>query len=870
MAGMDLDTVLHDLNRRFAAPLPEFYKRRIVFWYDEDREFEDKLDDLQLANATLVVLTGSNTFAVKKLLCEDDLSSNFLVYQPLSFNKDDENWLINVQLYSEEFRADLNSIWMDEMGLPSTPIIRKQVKAYRKFFNAKARRDAVAKLNKNISTAAQMHLAVMAAIAGCSDTQPNSIIRKVIRGGLDIETNSVYQGLVNYGAHKAFWVMVAQATGYNEGDDVSLGRLAIHMILTAATRTMHLDNLAGLDAFISIPHQAYCYDFISEWLHGDDVQQLYQVARYVEQEARLHARFAKLNVEDLVDTECFPCINEVILTSLMTEISNQIIKVETIKATVEKRRTMTWYDHVSCYYDGILQVANMQAFFLEHSAGFHTVEPFKIWKEYTTDYYKMDTYYRQFHLCFQRCLKVSNPLLDDLFKHVTEKVEGLYSVWYLGQLAQNWSNACEDNLAEYGKILEVPQQIDFYRNKVKNSDSRVFVIVSDALRYEIAASLSEQLQRETQSKVSLSSMQAIFPTITKFGMAALLPHQKLGVAEKGSGVLGVTADGTPTDSNYRDKILKQANPNSVALKYDDIIGMKRADRQALVKGMDVVYIYHDKVDEASHTSDTAVFPACDDAIDEIKNLVRIIVNEFSGTKIYITADHGFLYTYSPLKEDDKVDKSGFISRIVEYGRRFAIMQKDANPDYLLPVKFLDGESDYDAYAPRENIRIKMNGGGLNFVHGGASLQEMVVPVIEYRYLRSDSKAYQRNRDKIDTKPVTISLLSASRKVSNMIFSLNFYQTEAVGGNRESATYLLYFVDSNGKQVSDTCKIIADKTSDNGQERTFRCNFNLKSQSYSNLDSYYLVIADETGLQAPQKEEFQIDIAFAVDDFNFFG
>ena len=870
MAGMDLDTVLHDLNRRFAAPLPEFYKRRIIFWYDEDREFEDKLEDLQLANATLVVLTGNNTFAVKKMLCEDDLSSNFLVYQPLSFSKDDENWLINVQLYSEEFRADLNSIWMDEMGLPSTPIIRKQVKAYRKFFNAKARRDAVAKLNKNISTAAQMHLAVMAAIAGCSDTQPNSIIREVIRGGLDIDTNSVYQGLVNYGAHKAFWVMVAQATGYNEGDDVNLGRLAIHMILTAATRTMHLDNLAGLDAFISIPHQAYCYDFISEWLHGDDVQQLYQVARYVEQEARLHARFAKLNVEDLVDTECFPCINEVILTSLMTEISNQIIKVETIKAAVEKRRTMTWYDHVSCYYDGILQVANMQAFFLEHSAGFHTVEPFKIWKEYTTDYYKMDTYYRQFHLCFQRCLKASNPLLDDLFKHVTEKVEGLYSVWYLGQLAQNWSNACEDNLAEYGKILEVPQQIDFYRNKVKSSDSRVFVIVSDALRYEIAATLSEQLQRETQSKVSLSSMQAIFPTITKFGMAALLPHQKLGVAEKGSGVLGVTADGTPTDSNYRDKILKQANPNSVALKYDDIIGMKRADRQALVKGMDVVYIYHDKVDEASHTSDTAVFPACDDAIDEIKNLVRIIVNEFSGTKIYITADHGFLYTYSPLKEDDKVDKSGFISRIVEYGRRFAIMQKDANPDYLLPVKFLDGESDYDAYAPRENIRIKMNGGGLNFVHGGASLQEMVVPVIEYRYLRSDSKAYQRNRDKIDTKPVTISLLSASRKISNMIFSLNFYQTEAVGGNRESATYLLYFVDSNGKQVSDTCKIIADKTSDNGQERTFRCNFNLKSQSYSNLDSYYLVIADESGLQAPQKEEFQIDIAFAVDDFNFFG
>lgn len=870
MAGMDLDTVLHDLNRRFAAPLPEFYKRRIIFWYDEDREFEDKLEDLQLANATLVVLTGSNTFAVKKLLCEDDLSSNFLVYQPLSFNKDDENWLINVQLYSEEFRADLNSIWMDEMGLPSTPIIRKQVKNYRKFFNAKARREAVAKLNSNISTAAQMHLAVMAALCGNSDTQPNSIIRAVIHAGLDLDTNSIYQSFVNYGAQNAFWVMVAQATGYNEGDDVSLGRLAIHMLLTAATRTMHLDNLAGLDSFISVPHQAYCYDFVSEWLHSDDNYQLYEVARYVEDEARLHSRFAKLGVEDLVDTECFPCINECILTALMTEISDHIINVDVIKNTVEKRRTLVWYDNVSCYYEGILQVANMQQFFLEHSAGFHTVEPHKIWQEYTTDYYKMDTYYRQFHLCFQRCLKVSNPLLDDLFKHVTEKVEGLYSHWFLGQLGQNWSDACSDNLAQYGRILEVPQQTDFYRSKVKGSDNRVFVIVSDALRFEVAASLSEQLQRETQSTVKLTSCEAIFPTITKFGMAALLPHQKLEVVEKGTGTLSIMADGVSTDAGYRDKILKIANKNSVALKYDNIIGMKRAERSALVKGMDVVYIYHDKVDEASHTSDAAVFPACDDAIAEIKNLVRIIVNEFSGTKIYITADHGFLYTYSPLTEDDKVDKTGFINRIVEYGRRFAIMQKEANPDYLLPVKFMEGSAEYDAYAPRENVRIKMNGGGLNFVHGGISLQEMVVPVVEYQFLRSSTKAYQRNRDKIDTKPVALNLLSASRKVHNMIFSLNFYQTEAVGGNREAATYLLYFTDASGKQISDTCKIIADKTSENGQDRTFRCSFNLRSQKYSNRDSYYLVIADESGLQMPQREEFQIDIAFAVDEFNFFG
>ena len=103
----------------------------------------------------------------------------------------------------------------------------------------------------------------------------------------------------------------------------------------------------------------------------------------------------------------------------------------------------------------------------------------------------------------------------------------------------------------------------------------------------------------------------------------------------------------------------------------------------------------------------------------------------------------------------------------------------------------------------------------------------------------------------------------------MIFSLNFYQTEAVGGNREAAQYLVYFVDENGQKISDTGKIIADRSNDNAQERIFRCNFSLRSQKYSNRQTYFLVIADESGLQAPVKEEFQIDIAFAVDDFNFF-
>ena len=306
---MDTDKIIQDLNRRFAVFLPEFYQRRIIFWYDEDKEFEDKLDEVVLENAKVIALTGNNAFSVKKLLSVDDLSTNYLVYSPCVYNRPDDNWLLDVELYSEEFRADLISIWMDEMGLISNPAMRKQVKNYRAYFNAKDRRLKASTQNKVPETPAQLHMAVMAAICGLKDAQPNMILRSVFQAGLDLNNNTVYQDFVKYHADAAFWAMVRQGCGFVE-EEPDLGRLAIHLLLTAATRTMRQEYLAGLDGFIS------------EWLHSDNIPQLYDVARYVEDEARLYQRFEKLTVEDLVGTECFPCINEVILTKLMTEISD--------------------------------------------------------------------------------------------------------------------------------------------------------------------------------------------------------------------------------------------------------------------------------------------------------------------------------------------------------------------------------------------------------------------------------------------------------------------------------------------------------------------------------------------------------------------
>ena len=147
---------------------------------------------------------------------------------------------------------------------------------------------------------------------------------------------------------------------------------------------------------------------------------------------------------------------------------------------------------------------------------------------------------------------------------------------------------------------------------------------------------------------------------------------------------------------------------------------------------------------------------------------------------------------------------------------------------------------------------------------------MVDSLIRYRHLKNDNKEYLRNRNEYDVKPVELNILSTGRKISNMIFNLSLYQSEMLSVNREAANFLLYFVDEYGEKISDEVRIIADKNTDNEQDRVFNVTFNLKAGKYDNKKTYKLVIYEELGHIFQKKIEFAIDIPCATGEYDFFS
>lgn len=860
---MSIESIQFSLNERFSAPLPEFYKRRIVFWQDEDREFETMLDGLEIPDVKIIKLTGTNNFAVKKLLLHDDLTSNFLIYNPFSYAQQQDNWLRDIELFSEEYRADFISMQMSELNIAATPAMRKTVKVYSKFLENKDRIAKLKKSGREYQTPLQLHIDIMAVLAGLNGGSAQDVFIAVLAAGLDEDNNAALNNIKKFGNIDAFWQLARKYTGYIHEEDKPLGFFASHVLLTALAQTMNTSVLKGLERFISDSNKAYCYSIVHEWRNREYNDDLFDLCRYIENELNLASRFEKQDIETLLTADIFPSIHESILKRFFSEVADHVIKVELMLKAAENRRTAGWYERFADYYDCLYYMAKMQEFYQDNAAGFHIVEPKAIWKLYTETAYEMDSFYRHFHYAFGNSLKNSNVLLEDKLKHSAEYVEALYQNWYLKELTGCWTNAISENLSSLGYVSEIGKQHDFYPRYVRplaGKNSRAFVIISDALRYEVAAELCDTIIRTTKGTAKLDAVQSIFPSITKFGMANLLPGRKLSVTED----MEVLVDGQHSRSTpEREKILCSGNPNSVAVQYTDVLNMKRADRRELVSGKEVVYIYHNTIDAIGDKAPTEkkVFEACEDAMQELSNILRIIINDMQGTDIFITADHGFLYTYSPLTESDKIGKSGFSGTVYEVGRRYAITDPLTAAEYLMPVQ-LEGEIGGIAvkgYTPLDSTRIKIAGGGENYVHGGVSLQEMVVPVIAFKNLRTTSKKY------VEVSNAEIKLLSESRKVSNLLFSLDFFQRQPIGDKVQPCAYSIYMTDDEGVLISDRQTIIADRTSTNASERVFRVRFNLKAGAYDKNKKYRLVIANDTDV--PEEVEFHIDIAFA-DDFGF--
>ena len=789
-------------ENRIAQALTKLFDRhRIVFWYDAGRELRDDFEALSLPGVEKLEL-DNNEYGIKYKLLREQPEQKFLLYREGPQPADMDNWLLDVQLAHGEFRTDQAALWLSELelGLEFTDLAH----AHREFFQAGRRREALGKLLQADDTSGQIRLKMLAVCTG-GEPRLDAVVENLLQElaeGRDEKSRLVDRcGLDGF-----FWEQMARCYGY-ASDKPGVRDFTIELFKSCyAMGTNRQAKLTG-DALV----------FLKRWKDSRQFEACFEtLSEECAEVLGIEQELAGRDFRELIDLDYFRLIDQKIISDLVRVVASRTVSVGDAAIWIRQRRQSHWYHEYRHLYEAIEYAAQFMHALGEANLAMDSLAEGV--ERYSRSWYRLDQMYRKFTYHVRMSGQAS------LLYSLTGQIENLYSNNYLLTLGDRFQSFVDT--ATKWEAFPVRRQKDFFEHWVRpflSKGNKVCVIISDAMRYEIGDELLSLIRQENRYGAELEPALAMLPSYTQLGMAALLPNKELAIADNESG--GVLVDGQDSRGTAnRVKILERdAAVRATACKAEELVAMKGDDCRALVRDHDVIYVYHNRIDATGdkRESEERVFEAVEDTLQELIRLIKKLTAA-NVSNLLVTSDHGFIYQNRALDESDfsGVDAAG--GMILFRDRRFVLGKELADASGL--HKFTSGQlglvGEVEVQIPKSINRLRLKGSGSRFVHGGASLQEVVIPVLKINKKRQS-----------DVTAVAVDILrGTSSIITSGQLAVTMYQTGPVTDKIRPRMLRAGIYTEAGDLISESHDLVFDLGSDNPRERELQVRFVLTRQA----------------------------------------
>ena len=783
---------------------------RIIFWYDAKQELYDDYQALELPDIEKREI-NNNEFTLKHEILRERPNQKFILYKHGPEPEKLDNWLLDVQLAHARFRTDRAGIWLAELGLGMEMI--KVIQAHSGFFEDAERRKALKRLTQNKSDSENAVRLKMLAICADADPRLDAILENLLAELADGQSDKAQ--LISYCNLDAFlWQLAKQTYGY-ESDALGIQDFAIELFKSCYA--METDGKVKLntDALVFLKRWKDSRRFATAFEHHSNA-----CAQFLKIEDDVRDR----DFQTLLEIDYFRLIDKKIISDLVKAVATRTVSTGNVTLWIRQRRQGHWYSDFEDLYSAIDYAAQFVAAIDEA-----TLTPTSLAdgiKQYSETWYRIDQLYRKVIFHIRRSGQSS------LMEAIAQQVENLYSNSYLLKLNDNWQPLVD--AAERWSASPYQLQSSFFRHWVQqpflDKGKKVCVIISDALRYEIGEELASLIRQENRYEATVKPALSMLPSYTQLGMAALLPNQTLALTPNKTGTVKVDGQSSQGSKN-RLKILAAALPGqATVIKAEQLAQLNREDSRALFRDHSVVYVYHNRIDATGDKRDTEdrVFEAVEETCQELIQLVKKLTNA-NATNLIVTADHGFIYQNRAIAESDFSTSEVQGDEITLRDRRFSLGKGLQETPGLR--KFSSASvglaGDLEIQIPKSINRLRLQGSGSRFVHGGAALQEVVIPVVSINKKRRS-----------DITAVEIDIISSgSRTITTGQLAVTFYQTESINyqpkdseDKKQPRLLRAGLYNQAGELISDIHELTFDFTTDNPRERELKVRFLLTSQA----------------------------------------
>ncbi|SCL26062.1 TIGR02687 family protein [Micromonospora rhizosphaerae] len=787
-----------------------FETRRVVFWRDPDGQYAADLEDLELLGVH-TIRVANDEFGIKNRLLHDEPTSKFLVYRSGQVPTGIGNWLLDLELAYGVFTADHTTLVAQDLGLTGTGI-DEVVQTHEKFFNATKRVQSLKARLSPEDDSTDLRAKMTAVLLNLKDSHSLLEITRTLLTENARGLHTKYDALVDYGLDDFYWRGVAGIYGYESGSP-SIDDLVL-WIFRKAIEGFKSDRPGGL--------QNIQLDFASLRNDRRSQEALATLAKRAARDLDYTSMIEDVSFRELVAVDLFEEIDQKIISDLSHAVAAQMITPHEVAEVVRARQSSVWIDGYRRLYTAVANASELLGEIASLDLGMQSFDDGL--ENYRRKWFRIDQLYRQF-VYAARTAEYPKPL-----EALREQVEKRYTNKFVYELGNAWQQQVDQ--VDRWRSTALRSQTGFYAGYVeplvRDGDKKGVVIISDALRYEVADELRSRIRKEDRFDATLDAVLGVLPSYTQLGMAALLPHSALKHSADAKTVL---ADGQPTNGTaFRGKVLESVG--GAAIQAEDFKALNADERRELYKANRVLYVYHNRIDATGDKPGTErqVFEAVEDTLRDLVDLVKKLASA-NATNIFITADHGFLF------QDEALGETFFLSTrpqgddIKVVNRRYVLGRglKVDNGLATFDAAHLGLQSDLEVQIPKSIHRLRLAGGGSRFVHGGATLQEIVVPVLAVNKKRkSDTRLVNvevwPESDKITTGQVVVRLFQSepvTDKVQPRTLRAGLYVGEALISNLAHLTFDQISADKRDRYQSAQMLLSQDANDYNNRAVEFR-------------------------------------------------
>jgi uncharacterized protein (TIGR02687 family) len=831
------------MNNIEEALSKRFKDHRVIFWYDEKEELLEQYQELQIPDVVKIHVL-ENEFEVKYIINKQNPDKKFLLYFTKEKPVNEENWLLDMELAHHVFHTDQGAMFLQEMGLGYH--LKELVAEHIEFFKAKERRQKLVELLGDGDEHQEIRYKMLAVLFGTENTSLVTYIHAHASAFSD-GNEKFEKDLERFNLKEYYWKEISRKYNYKNtspsiydflievfNKNFCLGKKSKLAKESRLLLSLWRDTIQYRDSFAKISHQ------ISSDL---DIENLLN----------------KVSFQEIVSDELFRLTDIKVIHELVNLINLEEIPFEKVQQYIKKRENKFWYNELESIYKGLEYGAETINLIRKYSD-----IKYKSFSEGVEDYskrlYEIDYFYRKFIWSFRQSKQ--NKILADL----EEKIEKVYSNDWLLKYNNNWQPVI-DKLDSWPTSTKATQN-RFFEQHVKPviaKKQRLFVIISDAFRYECGAELSKKLLAENRYNSSIEYMTACMPTYTQLGMASLLPHKELSFQDESDiiNVDGISSSGV----QGRSKILaKNSGVRATAIQAEDFMRMNSSkEGREFVKEYDLIYIYHNRIDKTGDdkTTEEKVFEAVEEEISFLMDMTKKIAN-MNGSNMLITSDHGFVYQHNHLDESD-FSLSEHEGTIWKQSRRFVIGKnlKNNASTKIFKASCLNISSEVDILIPKSINRLRIKGAGSRFIHGGASLQEVVIPLVKVNKRRKDT-----------TSSVEIDIIKSTDRITTNILPVSFIQTDLVSEQVLAKTIRAALYAEDGEMLSDQFKYVFDIDEGSERQREVKHRFQLSSKASGKYKNQRIKLILEEPIEGSTKWKqykdylYTLNISF-TNDFDDF-